>query len=303
MTIEKARVRMLLPLALLAGSHSGFAFTGNFVIGGPASNLAPNSGSYSIDGSTMAGYVAAVMNAANFGPSGTVKTTVTVQPMSSITAGTLSGLNAFIAPWWYSSDSAPYNQLVVNYFLAGGNLILLNDSTNQNGISGILGIPTLGQADGSPEGGLAPIFIGPFGTATNVIQSAEIGYFSASAITSHGGSVCGVNTSGQPVVACFPAGAYAAGAGRLLIINDVDTWSTQASYSPLNSNGIFALNGTAFIIQGGALTPTPAPTPTGTPTPTPTTSVPTLSEWGMAALMVLLLASAIFAISRHRYQE
>ena len=56
--------------------------------------------------------------------------------------------------------------------------------------------------------------------------------------------MCGTNADGQPTVACFAPGAYAAGSGRLLIINDVDSWTTQATFSPLNANGIFALNGT-----------------------------------------------------------
>ena len=34
----------------------------------------------------------------------------------------------------------------------------------------------------------------------------------------------------------------------MIIVADIDTWTTQANFSPLNGNGIFALNGTAFIV-------------------------------------------------------
>ena len=259
---------------------------GTFVIGGPSATLAPNSGSYSIDGSTLGAYEAAVTNPANFGPSGVVKTAVSFQPLSTITPATLAGVNAFMAPWWFATDSAPYNQIVVNYFLGGGSLILLNDSNNQNGISGLLGIPTAGQATGSVENGAAPIFNGPFGNATNVVQAFQIGYFTAANITAHGGTVCGTNADGQATVACFAAGAFAAGAGRLIIINDVDSWTTQASFSPLNVNGIFALNGTAFIVNGGS--------------GSGATAVPTLSEWGLAGLSLMLMASAAVLMARSR---
>lgn len=259
------------------------AAAANFVIGGPNSTLAPSSGSYSFDGSEWTNYQAAVTNTANFGPGGIVSTPVSIQVLSSITAGTLSGLNAFVSPWWYNSDSSSYNQTVVNYFLAGGSLILLDDSTGQDGIAALLGIPTVGGADGTPMNGGAPLFSGLFGAASNVLQSGEIGYFSAANITAHGGTVCATNGSGQPTAACFNRGAYAPGSGAMVIINDIDTWTSEANYTSMNSNARFALNGTAFIIN--------APVVSGPPT------VPALSEWGVVALAALLIGSASAALA------
>jgi MSHA biogenesis protein MshQ len=225
-----------------------------------------------------------------------VKVTISPTTLSTINATTLSTLNVFMSPWWDNGDSASYNQLVVNYFKAGGNLILLDDSTQQDGVAALLGIPTLGQADGTAENGGIPLFNGPFGIASNVVQSAQIGYLAsstgtASAITSRGGTVCGTNGSGQVTAACWAPGAYASGAGAMIIVADVDTWTTQASYAPLNSNGIFALNGTAYVIGAG-----------GTTTPV-TASAPVLSDWGLVGLAVLLIASAMVLSARGHRQN
>lgn len=260
---------------------------GTFVIGGPAASLAPSSSTYSIDGSVLTAFRSAVTNPANFGPSGTVQKTVSFQFMSTITPSALNQVNAFMAPWWFATDSAPYNQMVMNYFLAGGNLILLNDSTNQNGVSGLLGIPTVGQSDGTVENGAAPLFSGPFGSASNVPQAFQIGYFTAANITSHGGTVCATNGGGQATAACFSAGAYAPGAGELLIINDVDSWTTQATFGPQNANGTFALNGVAFIVNSPSSLTSPS-------------SVPALSNWVLITTAILLMAAAAILIGRRK---
>jgi hypothetical protein len=63
------------------------------------------------------------------------------------------------------------------------------------------------------------------------------------------------NASGQITAAYWNAGEYvgldlipAPGSGRLLIVSDTDMWATTtATYTPLNDNGIFALNGTTFV--------------------------------------------------------
>jgi len=291
------RASAALVMLFIAGSLSQAVAAGPYVIGGPATSLAPSSGAWAFDAANFVAYRAAITNPANFGPSGTVKVTVSPTVLSTINAGTLSALNAFISPWWANGDSAAYNQLVVNFFTAGGNLILLDDSTQQDGIATLLGIPTLGQASGSPENGVAPLFSGPFGVASNVIQNAQIGYLAnsaatASAITSHGGTVCGTNGSGQVTAACWAPGAYAAGAGAMIIVADVDTWTTQATYSPLNSNGIFALNGTAYIVSNATST-----------TPPPPATVPALSDWGLVALALLLIAAAMTLIARGKRSE
>jgi hypothetical protein len=265
---------------------------GPFVLGGPSASLAPSSGSWSWDGSNLAPYRSALTNTANFGPSGVVKTAITATTLTTISPSTLSGLNGFIAPWWYNTESSAYNQMVVNFFLAGGDLILLDDGTAQDGIAALLGIPDAGSSDGSLSNGPAPLFNGPFGIATNVAQSQEIGYLPMASITAHGGFACSTNASGQVTAACFPAGAYAPGSGAMIITGDVDMYTTSpngaASYSPLNSNGIFALNGAAWLLAG-------APGPVGTPT---TPSAPALSPFALVVLAIVVCGVGVMLVGK-----
>jgi hypothetical protein len=233
----------------------------------------------------MAAYRAALGNPAYFGPAGTVKTSITTTTLTAITPTTMSALNGFIAPWWYDTESASYNQIIVNFFLAGGDLILLDDGSGQDGIAALLGIPTNDGSTGSVSNGGAPLYIGPFGTATNVTQTAEIGYLTAANITAHGGFVCSTNVQGQVTAACFPRGAYAPGSGAMLVIPDVDMYSTYgtATYSPLDSNGIFALNGMAYLLgQGTAAVP----------------SVPAVAPTALLVLGILLLGIGATTLNR-----
>jgi hypothetical protein len=226
-----------------------------FVMGGVAgSTLAPNSGAWSWDGEYLAGYRGALGNRVFFGPSGTVPRSIATITLTSISAETLRGLNLFISPKWFNSDSAPYNQLVVNFFRAGGNLFLLDDMSDKSGIAALLGVPTHDSSDGSVSNGGAPLFNGPFGFPTNVTQAREHGYLMAPEIYAHHGFVCAMNPSNQITAACFNAGAYAPGAGAMVITTDVDMITTlgaggTAAYTtPPSSNAIFALNATAFLL-------------------------------------------------------
>ena len=63
------------------------------------------------------------------------------------------------------------------------------------------------------------------------------------------GTVVGRNntTPSQVISAYWQPGQYSPGAGALVIVADIDTFSNQtATYSPLNADGIFALNTTAL---------------------------------------------------------
>lgn len=230
----------------------------SIVIGGPAGTLAPSSGPWSWDGPNLAAYQAAITNPANFGPGGTVSTSISTVTLSTVDSSSLAGVNVFVAPWWFNTDSAPYNAAVESFFLNGGNLILLDDDPFTDGIAADLGFPTT-SSDGSVSNGSSPLFNGPFGTAFDVTQSADVGQIDTSNLAAHGAFVCATNGSGQATAVCDPAGAYAPGSGALLVLGDVDMWSTAygtVSYSPLNDNGVFALNGTAWI--AGQTAPEPA---------------------------------------------
>ncbi len=203
----------------------------------------------------IAGYRAAAEDPSNFGPAGVViSQSITTTNLSSVTAATLAQLDGFVASFWADSDTtAAEATAVIDFFLAGGDLILLQDDSAHDAIGEQLGIPT-SPSDGSASNGGTPLFEGPFGSASNVAQSDTTGQLSLTDVFSHGGAAGATNGSGQITAAYWNRGDYAPGAGRLLIIADVDMWATtNATYAPLNDNGIFALNGTAFVPEPGAL--------------------------------------------------
>jgi hypothetical protein len=237
----------------------------------------------------MTAYRTALANTSNFGPSGTVTTSINQVVLSTITAGTLVGVNAFVSPWWDVADSASFHSTLVTYFLGGGSLILLDDASGKDGIAAALGLPTVGGL-GGPWTAASSMLTGPFGNPGSVITAGQIGFLSPANISSHNGTVCGTNGSGNPTAVCIAPGVYAPGAGALIIVADIDTWSTQATYSPLNGNGRWALNGTAFIVTGGvASSPAPAPSASG---------VPSLGEWGMVILAAVLIGFGSLMASR-----
>jgi len=200
---------------------------------------------------------AAVTDPGNFGPGGVVPVGINAANMAAVNAGTLAGLDGFISTWWADIDTpAATAQSVIDFFLAGGDLILLNDDPGHDKIGEMLGVPS-SASNGSPSNGSAPLFDGPFGTAVNVIQAGAFGQLAAADVASKNGTVAATNAIGQITAAFWDDGDYAPGAGRMLIVTDVDMWSNYgADYGPLNNNGIFALNGMAAIV---ATEPVPAP--------------------------------------------
>jgi hypothetical protein len=221
-----------------------------YLLGGPAGSLSPSSGPWSWDGPNMTAFRAAITNPANFGPGGVVNNTITTTNLSTINPGTLAPLDGFIATFWSDADSAPYVTSVVNFFLAGGDLILLQDHSSFDAVGQALGIPTFAFSNGSLSNDGAPLHNGPFGVAANVSQAGTVGQLNAADVAARNGTVASVNGAGQVTAAVWNAGQYQAGAGKLLIVADVDMWSTafgNVSYAPLNDNGRFALNGMAFV--------------------------------------------------------
>jgi hypothetical protein len=124
----------------------------------------------------------------------------------------------------------------------------MQDSSGRDGIGAQLGIPTVGQTSITPVNGIAPLFDGPFGIANNVQQGGgEEGYLSTADVLSNNGTIIGQNTENQVIAAAWGAGQWAAGAGSLIIVADIDMFTTRANFDPLDDNGVFALNAFAFL--------------------------------------------------------
>jgi hypothetical protein len=241
----------LLAIALSTLWAAATASAQTYILATP--DVALNNEAWSL-GSTsgfMSGFRGAITNPANFGPGGTVGTSITVNELSSITALSLAGANGFIVPWWNNSQSSAYTSVVTTAFLGGMDLWLLEDDSSHNAIGSSLGIVS-SFADGSVSNGSAPFFSGPFGTASNTATFGNFAQFDEATILALHGTVIGRNASGQVTAVYWAKNTFAAGAGALVLFSDVDMISNWAQnpYSPaLNANGILALNTMSTLVQ------------------------------------------------------
>lgn len=240
-----------------------------YVVGGASSALVPGSGCWAWDSTCVADFRAALENPDYFGPAGVVKETITTVTLDAVNASTLAGVDMFIAPWVSDSNGANFGAAVIDFFLSGGDLFLLNDSAGWDYFGQALGVPT-SASTGSVSNGGAPFFDGLFGLANDVTQHYQVGQLSAADIAAKGGNVAGTNVEGQVTSAYWSAGEYAAGAGSLFIIADVDMIASTiacglpvcgATYDTLNDNGIYALNTFSFLKDNGGSSSAQVPEP------------------------------------------
>jgi hypothetical protein len=257
--------RVCATLVTLAALGTPAWASGPYVLGGLVGAVSGNS-SYGWDGSENTAFRAALQTTANFGAGGTVSTPITTSNITS--TATLTGINGLVIPWWFNLSATPTQVSQVQaFFTAGGDLFIGQDSSGKDPVGAAIGIPTLDGAGATwtPKGALAT---GPFGTSPSTNESGEIGYFSTTAVSSTGGTVGSTDGSGNVTVAYWPKHTFCSTCGSLIMIADIDEWTSEATYAPLNSNGIFALNAVAYMIQnsggfsapvGGGVPPTPAP--------------------------------------------
>jgi len=261
-------MEMLKPRQLLAVTCLSLASVNAsaYVVGGATSAVAPDSGGWSWDGPFIEGFRDALENPAYFGPTGVVNQTVNTVDLNTVDAASLSGVDMFVGTWISDADGAAFGADVVDFFLNGGDLFLLQDDAGHDYIGELLGITT-SASTGTVSNGGVPFFDGPFGNAVDVEQNYLVGQLDPVAIANNGGHVGGTNTNGEVTSAYWAAGEYAAGAGSLFIVADIDMIATTtacgdpicgASYAPLNDNGIYALNTFSFLQQnGGTAVPEP----------------------------------------------
>ena len=221
------------------------------VFGGPSSALDTSSGTWAWTGSFMVALRGALEDTANFGPAAPVTQTIGTVEVGATDAATLSGIDVFVSSWWTDAQSAAHDANVVDWFLNGGDLLLLQDDSAHDGIGQLLGIPS-SSSNGSASSGDAPLFEGPFGSGDGSIQTGNVGQLNPADIAATGGTIGGTNAAGQVTAAYWCPGDYAEGAGAMVILADVDmvsTWVDPSRYSPPNANGRLGLNSAAFLAQ------------------------------------------------------
>lgn len=221
------------------------------VIAGNDSIVSSSSSTWAWDGTQHQELRDALEDTDNFGNSGIVGHEVELRTLgSNITASSLQDVDIFVASYWFDSQAAIYSSVLIDYFLAGGDLIILQDSSAYDGIGEALGIATNAVTTNPTTVSSASLLgDGPFGTVAPINQIGTIGHLDSTAISSKNGTVCGTDAAGRATIACWQDGEYAANAGSLTIFADVDLISGlygEADFSPTNDKGRLALNTFAF---------------------------------------------------------
>jgi MSHA biogenesis protein MshQ len=213
---------------------------------------------WSWNGSYIVDWRAAMEDANNFGEGGVVSKVIESVDLSSLNASSLSTVDAFVSTWWSFSQSSSYHSMLRDFFLAGGDLILLQDDNGHDGIGEFLGIEAISGMS-NPTTISSPLQDGPFGAVGSITLNDGASHLDSAQINALGGTICGADQSEQATFACWEEGEYALGAGKLVIITDtefVTTISNEANYSSLNDKGKLALNVLEFLVRTPQ-TPTP----------------------------------------------
>jgi hypothetical protein len=261
--------KLLAGAALAALSLSANAA---YVVGGASGAIVAGSAQWAWDGSYMSSFRAALSNPLNFGPGGVVNRTITTTDLTTVDDTTLAGVNMFVGSWNTDAEGSLFTPAVMNFFLNGGDLLLLQDDSGHDAIGSALGLNTTAST-GSDSNGGAPLYDGAFGTASNVRQLYLVGQLSAFEIAARNGHIGGTNANGEITSAYWAAGEYAVGAGALFISADVDMIATTdgvcgllcgAHYGTgglaggMDANAIYALNTFSFLQSNGGTVPEPS---------------------------------------------
>ncbi len=247
---------------------------------------------WTLDGGAMAGSRAKLLNTANFGPGGTVTSSIAITDTAgasgSISASLLAPFNVFFIGYWpngtFTAGELSALQTWVN---AGGTLIATCDDSTYADVCTTFGhTPTTTATPPvtpTAAGATHPLFAGPFGTVPSINMGGTEGYFPSSG----GATALGADTLGHPTVMI-----QSFGAGRVIFLSDVDQISsnypgTVTSGPTISSNNdLFLANLFAFT---GAFPPVLAAAQ----------PVPTLDPVALG-LLALLVAGAAFGVKRRR---
>ncbi len=245
------QVRCLIHCLIAAGllnSAPAVAQT-TYYLGGPDGSLTPNASAWAWDGVFFEGLRAALEDGANFGPGGTVPVQVRTQEVFSTASLVDHKVDGFVVPYWNDGDiSASQIDDILTAFMNGMDLILFQDDNSHDAVGDRLLLGALNSAGGEVNG-LAPFFEGAFGTATDVETFGAIGQTNLALVQSTGGHVVATNSADEVIACYWNRGEHWPRSGALMLISDVDIMTSQATYAPLDNNGVFGLNVMDYVVQ------------------------------------------------------
>ncbi len=155
--------------------------------------------------------------------------------------------DCILSPWMWDGDLSAYELAAAQYhFLNGGDLILFCDSSYTDEIAASLGIPVSGYASDYAINAVGFLADGPFGDSTGAYTGGSVGTLDLIDVAVANGEVLATNNAGQVIAAFWDDNRYAPGAGRMIIVTDINTVAGGFGgwdYTNLNNpNTRFALN-------------------------------------------------------------
>lgn len=252
--------------------------------------------SWTLDGPQMVNTRAKLLNAANFGPGGTVPRSITIidtaATVGSVDATLLSGVDVFFIGYLNDANANAFTSAELTAFQtwvnAGGTMIVTCDDSSYDAVCAFFGHPATSGSPGinptvpTAAGAAHPTFNGSFGVVSAINEAGTQGAFTVTA-----GATILANDS-TPVTPLPNVLIQQFGSGRIVFLADVDMIANAATAGATitSQNDRFLGNLFAFAAGFGPLAPS-APIAT-----------PTMSPAGYALLSLLLVGA--FAVLRRR---
>jgi len=175
------------------------------------------------------------------------------------------GVDIIFSNLWRDTDaSAAELANIQGLFLAGTSVVSLSDRSDHDALGEHLGVPDTGPS--KPAGTAFTATTTPFGFEDGPFGDPNAAGFSSNYDYSDlnlggapaGFTVVATDSSGDPVAVFYPPGVYAAGAGALLVVGDVNIFTHGTPFPPSgspNGDGVFALNAMVQLSNTGSSPP------------------------------------------------
>ncbi len=246
MRLPNATLSILIAGALAPASLA----QSTYVIGGPANSLSPSSGVLGWDGTEMAAYRAAVEDRELFGPDtdGFHPVVVETRSLTSVNDNSLAGVDAFVCSYWADSEITPaQSDALVDFFLGGGDLIIVTDDNDHDEIADRLGLRVLPGFNETSAETAAPLGDGIFGRVSgNTVPLTAPGYIDAGRVLSKNGHVGAITPFQLAAAAWWNKGDYGPNTGALVVLADPGLL-TDGDYPSFDTLALIGLNMTEFL--------------------------------------------------------